>query len=257
MRILIVDDEMPARGELRYILGTLIPEAIFSEATNGEEALEMIEREPIEVVFLDINMPGMNGLATAAAMLDGPEPPLIVFATAYDDYALQAFELAALDYIVKPFDERRLVQTVERIKQTLYERALLTRKQTVLREFLVKNEALSEMTKLWAERENEIQVLVDYRNILWIEAEDKMVYLQTSNNERLLVRQTLKDLEARLSKHNFARVHKGYIVNLNYIAEVVTWFSGSYVIRLADKTRTEIPMSRRYAAQLKKVTGLH
>lgn len=257
MRILIVDDETPARGELRYILESLTENPTIYEATNGEEALEFIEREPIEVVFLDINMPGMSGLAVAQTIVEGPEPPLIIFATAYDEYALQAFELAAFDYVVKPFDERRLAQTVERITHTLNERALLTQKQVALREFLVKSDQSPTLTKLWAERENEIQLLVDYRNILWAEAEDKNVYVQTTAGEKLLVRQTLKELESRLSPHNFARVHKGYIVNLNYIAEVVTWFSGTYLIRMSDKPRTEIPMSRRYAAQLKKFTGLH
>ncbi|MBX7218374.1 MAG: LytTR family DNA-binding domain-containing protein [Blastocatellia bacterium] len=258
MRILIVDDEMPARGELRYILGMIAPDAIVFEATNGIEALDLIEREPIDVVFLDINMPGMNGLTVAAQILDGPQPPLVVFATAYDDYALQAFQLAALDYVVKPFDERRLQQTVERITQTLQERALLAQRHSSLREFLHKSETpMSGLKKLWAERADEVQVLVDFQDIAWVEAEEKMVYICTAMGEKLAVRYTLKDLETRLSGNNFVRVHKGYIVNLNYIGEVVTWFSGSYVIRLTDRNRTEIPMSRRYAAQLKKETGLH
>jgi len=108
LHILIADDETPARSELRYILEMLAPEATFYEAANGGEALSLIEREPIEVAFLDINMPDVDGLTVAAIIMDSPEPPLVVFATAYDEHALQAFELAALDYVVKPFDERRL-----------------------------------------------------------------------------------------------------------------------------------------------------
>ena len=109
--------------------------------------------------------------------------------------------------------------------------------------------------ELRGERENQSRVLVDYRDILWAVAEAKKVYVQPVAREKLLVRHTLKELEARLSPHNFARVHKGYLVNLDHVAEVVPWFSRTYLIIMADEARTQIPMSRRYAAQLKKLTG--
>jgi DNA-binding LytR/AlgR family response regulator len=255
MHILIADDETPARSELRYILENLALEATFFEATNGTKVLDLIEREPIDVIFLDINMPGLDGLSVAAAIMDGPQPPLIVFATAYDEHALRAFELAALDYVVKPFDEQRLAQTVERVRQALDERATLEKRQTAIRDYLRRAVSNGGLTKLWGERENENRVLVDYADILWIVAEAKKVYVQTVAGDKLLVRHTLKELDARLGPHNFARVHKGYLVNLDHVAEVAPWFSGTYVIRMADETRTEIPMSRRYAAQLKKLTG--
>ncbi len=255
MHILIVDDETPARGELRYILENLALEATFFEASNGEEALDLIEHKPVDVIFLDINMPGLDGLAVAAAIMDGPGPPLVVFATAYDEHALRAFELAALDYVVKPFNEQRLAQTVERVRQTLGERSTLERQQAALRDYLLRVVSNGGLTKLWGERENENRVLVDYADILWIVAEAKKVYVQTVAGHKLLVRHTLKELESRLGPYNFARVHKGYLVNLDHVIEVAPWFSGSYVIRMADETRTEIPMSRRYAVQLKKLTG--
>jgi DNA-binding LytR/AlgR family response regulator len=254
MHILIADDETPARSELRYVLEMLAPKATFYEATNGDEALELIEREPVDVAFLDIRMPGLDGLEVAAMIVDEPEPPLIVFATAYDEHALRAFELAALDYVVKPFDERRLARTVERVRQALGERETLAQRRAALREYLREAIPTAGLTKLWGERENETRVLVDYGDILWIVAEAKKVYAHTTAGEKLLVRHTLKDLEPRLGPHDFARVHKGYIVNLNHVVEVAPWFSGAYVIRMADETRTEIPMSRRYAAQLKKLT---
>ncbi len=253
--ILITDDEGPARKELRYILETLAPEAVFYEAANGLEALAIIEAEPVEVVFLDINMPGLDGLAVAATILEGPQPPLIVFATAYNEHALRAFELAALDYVVKPFDERRLAHTVARVRQALEERATLEQRQAALREYLLRAAPGRGLSKLWGQRENENRVLVDYRDILWVMAEAKKVYIQTATGEQLLVRHTLKELEPRLAPHNFARVHKAYLVNLDHVAEVVSWFSGTYLIHIADEQRTQIPMSRRYAAQLKKLTG--
>ena len=255
MRLLIADDEKPARSELRYILAGLLPEALFFEAPNGETALKLIESEAIDVAFLDINMPAPDGLQAAALILDGPQPPLIIFATAYGQHALRAFELAALDYVVKPFDERRLAQTAQRIRQALNERAVLEEKQQALRQYLAQTPPPRGLTKLWAEKENENRVLIDYQDILWIEAQNKKTWLRALSGQKLRLYRALKELEPRLQAHNFLRVHKSYIVNLNHIAEVAPWFSGAYIIKMADPPRSEIPMSRRYAAQLKKRTG--
>ncbi len=255
MHILIADDEAPARAELRYIIESLVPEAVIHEAADGDDALRTVGREPIQVVFLDIRMPGLDGLSVAAAMMEGPEPPLIVFATAYDEHALQAFELAALDYVVKPFDERRLARTIERMRRALEERALLAQKRSALREYLEQSQPESRLTKLWGERENGHWVPVDYADILWVVAEAKKVYIKTAAGEKLIVHHTLKELEPRLAPYNFARVHKGYIVNLDHVSEVAPWFSGTFIIRMDDEARTQIPMSRRYAAALKKRCG--
>ncbi|MEW5868750.1 MAG: LytTR family DNA-binding domain-containing protein [Chloroflexota bacterium] len=255
MNVLIADDEAPARAELRYILEALLPEAVFSEATYGLQVLELVEAGPLDVIFLDINMPELDGLSVAAALLDGPQPPLVVFATAYDQHALRAFDLAALDYVVKPFSERRLAQTVERLRQALAERGAWEQRQAALRGYL--QAALpsgSGLARLWAQRPNENWLLLDYADILWVEAQEKKVYAQTAA-EKLEVHHTLKELEPRLAAHQFVRVHKSYLVNLQAVAEIVPWFSGNYLLRMRDPQRTEIPLSRRYAGQLKKLTG--
>ncbi len=261
MHILIADDEKPARGELRYMLGQLAATAVYHEATNGQEALDWVANEPIDVVFLDINMPGINGLVAAAAMSERPDPPLIVFATAYDAHAVRAFELAALDYVVKPFSEQRLAQTMVRIRQALAERGTFLERQNALKGYLETAVTATDptpprLTKLWGSRDNDTRVLVDYAEIAWLEADSKKVYLSTTAGEKLLVRHTLKELESRLEPHNFLRIHKAYLVNLNQIAEVIPWFSGTYQVRLADANRTEIPLSRQYAQTLKQKTGL-
>ncbi|MGD8623733.1 MAG: LytTR family DNA-binding domain-containing protein, partial [Anaerolineae bacterium] len=251
MRILIADDEPPARGELRYILEDLTPEAIFDEAADGAQVLRLVEDHSFDVVFLDINMPGLDGLATAATLIAAPHPPLIVFATAYDEHALRAFELAALDYVVKPFDERRLARTVDRLRRALAERGTRERWQAALHDYLRGTEQGGGLAKLWGQRQNESRVLVDYHDILWLEARAKRVYARTAAGEELLVRYTLKELEELLIAHHFLRVHKGYLVNLDHVAEVEPWFSGGYVVRMADPAGTEIPMSRRYARHVK------
>ena len=255
MQILIADDEKPARGELRYMLQQLAATAVYHEATNGQEALDLVANEPIDVVFLDINMPGVNGLSAAAAMSERPNPPLIIFATAYDAHAVRAFELAALDYVVKPFNEQRLAQTMIRIRQALAEREPFQERQAALKGYLETASTQPRLTKLWGQRENDTRVLVDYQEILWLEADSKKVYLTHKNGEKLLVRHTLKALEARLAEHSFMRIHKAYLVNLNHIAELVPWFSGTYQIRMNDPKKTEIPLSRQYAQVLKDKIG--
>lgn len=255
MNILIADDERPSRGELRYILDRFAPDATFYEAINGQAALDMIDKHAIDVVFLDIKMPGIDGLSAAAKIMQEPDPPLIVFATAYDAHALRAFELAALDYVVKPFLEQRLEQTMKRIRETLRERDLFLAKQDALRSYISAIMPQQTLSKLWGERDNKTGLLVDYGQIMWVVAESKKVYIHTIKGANLLVKHTIKELEPKLAAHNFARVHKAYLVNLDYVAEVVPWFSGTYLIRMTDEARTEIPMSRQYGRRLKQRIG--
>ena len=261
MKILITDDENPARKELAYILGQLAPEAELVEAKNGREAIEFLAENSADVAFLDINMPGMDGLTAGSQIIEMANPPLIVFATAYSDHAIEAFEMAALDYAVKPFDERRLAKTVERIRETLAQQDQIDRQQqavrAVLEQMMGKSEAekpAANIEKLWGEREGGNRLLVDFADILYLEAEQKKVFMVTEGGaEKLQVRQTLKELEERLPADQFVRVHKGFLINLNHIAEVVPWFSGGYLVKLGDGS-IEIPMSRRYAAKLKELT---
>ena len=262
MKILITDDEAPARGELTYILNQLAPAAELFEAKNGLEAVEFLTHNQVDVAFLDINMPGMDGLTAGATILQEiSNPPLIVFATAYSDHAIEAFEMAALDYVVKPFDERRLAKTVERIQQTLAQQDQFDQQQDAIRTVLAQmvgaelpaGKPTQNIQKIWGERENGNRLLVDYNQIIYIEAEQKKVYMVIESGEKLQIRQTLKELEDRLGNHQFVRVHKGYLINLDHIAEVVPWFSGGYLIRLG-RGEHEIPMSRRYAAKLKEIT---
>ncbi|MFQ5421508.1 MAG: LytR/AlgR family response regulator transcription factor [Anaerolineae bacterium] len=232
MKILLVDDETPARKELRFILETLATDAEITEAAGGEQALQTLAANPVDVVFLDINMPGQDGLALAATILERERPPLIIFATAYNEHAVKAFELAALDYVVKPFDEDRLAVTVERAREALAEREQAREKETAVRRYLQQNHPTPALPKLWGRRQNENWALVDYGDILWAVAEAKKVYVVTAAGEKLLVRHTLKELASRLAGHNIVPVHKGYLVNLNHVAEIAPWFSGTYVIRM-------------------------
>ena len=249
MRVLLVDDEAPARAELRFMLQSLAPDLTLLEAQNGAEALTLIEAEPPDVIFLDINLPALSGMSIASLLSNLPQPPLIVFATAHREYAVKAFDLDAFDYLLKPFDERRLARTVERL-------------QTALADPAQKNPAPPEpqaapresFDQLWLERANENRVLVPLSDLYWFEARDKRVYaraLMDGADEEVEVRYTLKELEASLGGQGFARIHKSHLVNLSHIRELVPWFSGNYLVRMNNAEATELTLSRRYAARLK------
>ena len=250
MTFLIVDDEAPARGELTFMLSELEPTADLLEAQNGVEALRVLEQDDVDVLFLDINMPGDNGLEIAAKVLNQDAPPSIVFATAYDEHALKAFELEAVDYLLKPISETRLALTLERLKALLGSRELREQHDAGVRRYL----NLPPLTKLWAERDNENRVLLDYHDLCYFDTEESHVYVHT-HNERLLVRHTLRELTERLTPHGFARTHKGVLINLDHISELVPWFSGNYLVRMNNAQKSEVKLSRRYAAQLKARTG--
>jgi DNA-binding LytR/AlgR family response regulator len=255
MYILIAEDETPVRAELRYLLEQLIPDAVFYEAANGEQALRIVEHENIQVAFLDIRMPGIDGLTVAAILIESPQPPIIVFATAYEEHALQAFELAALDYVLKPFDEQRLAHTFSRIRQAFAERTALTQMRAGLQTYLDQVAPATSLTKLWAERANGSWALVDYKDVMWAEAEDKKVYVHIPSETELLTRFALKDLEERLHPHGFVRVHRSFLINLDYIADVEPSFSGTFTICMKDEEHTRISLSRGYAANLRNLPG--
>lgn len=243
MNILIADDERPARAELRYMLEPLVANATIHEARHGQEALDQIVTHPIDVVFLDINMPGVDGLAVAQAISEKPgRSPLIVFATAYDAHALRAFDLAALDYLVKPFEEKRLAQTLVRVREALQQQAA----QENVRAFL--RERQPKLTKLWAEREDKSARLIDFADVWWISAENRQTHLHTAT-ETYTLRQTLKELSERLPSDHFGRIHKAYIVNLNHVTSINPFASGTYIVTLQNGR--ELPMSRQYGRTLR------
>jgi len=254
MQILIADDEAPARAELRFILSELMPDAHIHEARDGDQALLLARREPIDVAFLDIRMPGKDGLTVAAALLEEADPPLIVFATAYDAHALEAFDLAALDYIVKPFDERRLARSVERLRRALAERHAREAHRAALRAFVdtqVADRESGSNRRLWGERKNGARVPLAPADLMWMEAANKQVYAITTSGKRLRLRHTLKDLESLLPSPPFARVHRANIVNLDRVAEAAPWFAGGWRLRMDDPDGTRIEVSRRYARRLR------
>ncbi len=240
MKILIVEDEQHSREELEYQLAQLEPKANIQSAENalcGWEQLEAADAEhAFDLVFLDIQMPGMNGLELAARIARLINPPRIVFATANPEHAITAFELEGMDYLLKPYRTARLTQTLERIRKSMLEPKSQTR--TI------------QIKKIWAAR-GEIGVLLNPNDILYCQADGDTVMARTTNCETLRLRFSLQDLETKFQNESFARVHKSFLVNLEHVRQVEPFFSGSYRLLLSDE-RSRVPLSRGYAKALRK-----
>ncbi|NMA54854.1 MAG: response regulator transcription factor [Firmicutes bacterium] len=253
LKVLVVDDEAPARSELRYLLERTGKVKVIGDAASGSEAIDLILALDPEAVFLDIKMPEQDGFDVAEAVLAAAEhPPLFVFATAFDTYALQAFEISAVDYILKPFQEERVAQTVERLLslRANYNQIELARNLQVL---LDKVKMEQEPDKVPVDINDRI-VLIPTASIYAAYCRDKEVHIKTKTKE-YQVRSTLAELEERLGPR-FFRVHKGYVVNTDHIAEIIPWFHGSYLLVMADQEQTEIPVSRRQSPLLRQKLGL-
>jgi two-component system LytT family response regulator len=250
IRALIVDDEVLARKFIRRMLKHDADFKIVGEAGNGKEAVALIREENPEVVFLDVQMPEMDGFGVLEA-IGLAQLPEIVFTTAYEAYAIRAFELHALDYLLKPFDEQRFRDAIRHVKERLHSRqaddsglqigALLDRiaaKQSYLERLIIKAEG-----RITFLRTQEID---------WIEADDKYVHLHTAKGTRM-VRQTLTAMETQLDPAKFARIHRSAMVNVERIKELQPLFNGEYSLLLEDKTK--LTVSRKYKEQLFQLLG--
>ncbi|PEA53672.1 DNA-binding response regulator [Bacillus pseudomycoides] len=242
LRVLVVDDEMLARDELKYLLYRTKEVDIIDEADSVEEALEkLIESKP-DLVFLDIQLSDDNGFEIANILKKMKKPPAIVFATAYDQYAIQAFEVDALDYILKPFDEERIVQTIKKFKK---------RKQLEMdeKQEVHAPDASSGMKKLALPIDESI-VLVNIEDIVYTGLLDGKVIVKTIC-DTYVTNDTLAILEKKLPQMNFLRVHRSFIVNVNHISEIQPWFNSTY--NLIMKEDSKVPVSRTYTKELKKL----
>jgi two-component system, LytTR family, response regulator LytT len=234
IRTLIVDDELYSRDELRHLLQSFASIQVVGEAESGEAAVVKALQLHPDVVFLDVEMPKMNGMEAAKALMELKKTPLIVFATAYPQFAAEAFRYEAVDYLLKPYDENQLRETVLRIeKHFLHPFDQESGKQT---------------GKLAVEGDGEILYL-DPKDILYISREEKLSKIVTKTRD-YETRIPLKDLEARLTAYSFFRIHKSYIVNLDYIIRLTPWFNGAYQLEIEDGNEM-LSVSRNYVKALR------
>jgi DNA-binding LytR/AlgR family response regulator len=244
VRALIVDDEAPARERLKKFLAQNDLVELIGEAEDGVRAVEMIEKESPDVVLLDIQMPDLDGFGVIQAL---EKPPLIIFVTAYDEYAIRAFEVNALDYLLKPFTRDRLDRAIEKAQQELAKGTAFRSKVDALFETLKEQKRYIE--RIAVRKENRMLV-IDVSDIDWIGTEKGPIYIHIKGDS-YLTKYTMDELESRLNPDIFFRTHRSAIVNLTRIKEIVPWFAGTFLLRLT--TGAEVELSRNQAKQLRKI----
>lgn len=241
MHALIVDDEPLARNELSYLLKQTDEISTIEEADSIEEALEKLLQEKIDIAFLDIHLTEESGLTLADKMNRMANPPIIVFATAYDEYAIEAFERDARDYLLKPFEQKRVKQTVQRAK------AILTGKEKEIKE------TTKEAAEVFPVQMDDRIYMVKVEEILAIEVNQGETTVYTEEKEYKTT-DPLTAWEEKLPNPPFMRVHRSYLVNLDKIIEIQPWFNQTY--QLTIKNDLKIPVSRSYVQLFKKQIGL-
>ena len=242
---LIVDDELLARKFIRRMLKHEPGWELVGEASNGKEAVEMIRAQKPDIVFLDVQMPEMDGFAVLEAV--GLEQlPDIVFTTAYESYAIRAFEWHALDYLLKPFDQPRFRDAIKHAKERLHSRQQEDGRLQIGALLERINSKAAYLDRLIIKADGRITFL-NTREIDWIEADDKYVHLHTGKGARM-VRQTLAAMEAQLDPAKFVRIHRSTMVNVERIKELQPLFNGEYSLLLENKTK--LTLSRTYKDKL-------
>jgi two-component system response regulator LytT len=234
IRTLVVDDERYAREELVFLLNQHPTIQIIGEAESGDLAvMKAIQLQP-DLVFLDVEMPKMNGMEVAKALSELKNMPLIIFATAYPQFAAEAFRINAIDYLLKPYVDEQLRQAIMRVEKNLFQQT--------------KVEIVSNLGKLAVEKDGEIDY-VHIDDILYMFREEKVTKIITQKCE-YEVKTALKDLESRLESFSFFRIHKGYLVNLKYVSRLTPWFNGAYHLELTSRDE-KLSVSRNYVKDLK------
>jgi len=239
IRTFIIDDEAPARRELRFLLEGIEGVEVIGEAASGTAALKGIRESRPQLVFLDIQMPGIGGLELAQFLGELPEVPLLVFATAFDQYAVQAFEVEAIDYLCKPFGQERVARAVAKARKAL------------LRQKAAPAPERGELCRRVPLCRGDSIVPTPPESIFYARSEEGEVVVRALDG-RFRTRFTLNELEEKLAPAGFVRTHRSFLVNINHVREVIPWFNGSYKLVLDDREKSEIPVSRYNARDLKR-----
>lgn len=235
IKALVVDDEAPARSELRFLLSEAGGVEVIGEASNAVEAMQLIRAIPYDVVFLDIEMPGLSGMRLAEALTELERPPAIIFVTAYSEHAVKAFEVEAADYLVKPVEISRLRRAIERLGPQAPPTG-------------------ARVDRVPVEKAGK-KLLLSVEEIFHIMAKDDYSYLYT-DGERYLSTLSLAELERKLEPRGFFRVHRRFVVNLAQVKEVVPMYGGTLLLTMKDRASSQVPVSRRRVPSLKKALGL-
>lgn len=256
IKTLIVDDERPARDELAFLISKIGGLDVCAEASSAKEAQDKFQLFKPKVVFLDIQMQPTNGIVLAKNLLQTKNPPYIVFATAYDKYAVQAFDIHALDYILKPFDEIRLQTTIQRVIKKVTEGKQEDNDMVNKIYRLIENMSVyNHIDKIAVWKEDRI-ILIEPQNIVFVEtAEQKQTLIKTTS-DIFVTNYTLAEIEARLKNSSFFRSHRSYLINLDHIKEIHPWFHNSYQLVMRHYEKDKIPVTRNNVQEFRKLLNL-
>jgi len=253
----IVDDEQLARDELAFLLKGAGDVNVVAQGKNGLEAVTLIKEHNPDLVFLDVQMPGLDGFGVIKKLLDKKIPlPKIVFATAFDQYAVKAFEVNAVDYLLKPFDKKRVAQSLQKARAKQEDEASPNEKiESLVRMLESQKQTTSKILLKTIGR----MFLVDQKDICYASIEDGVITVVTGGPGGMEGQsncRTLEELLSSLDTNLFWRAHRSYLVNINRIREVVPWFKSSYQLRMDDKKQTEVPVSRAQTKRMRELFGL-
>jgi len=265
MNTVIVDDERPARDELAFLLKGLPEINVVAQGKNGLEAVALIKEHNPDLVFLDVQMPGLDGFGVIQKLVERKVPiPQIVFATAYDHYAVQAFEVNAVDYVLKPFDKTRIAQAVQRAKKMVEANTSpVQRLETLVGQIGAGLPAMtgeikrrsSAPAKLLVKSQDRM-ILIDADDMIYASIQDGAITIYSREIEGLSNYRTVEELMDALDEDIFWRPHRSYLVNIKHIKEVVPWFKSSFMLKMNDKRASEIPVSRTQTKRLRELLKL-
>jgi two-component system, LytTR family, response regulator len=255
---IIVDDEKPAREELAYLLKGFPEINVIGQGKNGVDAFNLIKEHAPDLVFLDVQMPGLDGFGVLKRLVERKvRMPHVVFATAFDHYAVQAFDVNAVDYVLKPFDKSRISKAIHKARREIEAQTSPTERLEQLVKRLGAGQSAaakpsSPPVKVLVKSQHRL-LLVDAEDVIWAAIQDGDISVTSRDAEGSSNYRTLEELNAALDSDSFWRPHRSYLVNIHHIKEVVPWFKSSYILKMNDKKQTEVPVSR---AQIKRMREL-
>src|SRR5271169_3066881 len=256
---IIVDDERPARDELIYLLKGFPEINIVALGKNGLEAVALIKEHDPDLVFLDVQMPGLDGFGVIKKLVERKlRMPQIVFATAYDHYAVQAFEVSAVDYVLKPFDKSRVAKAIERAKKMVEAHTSPVQRLETLVSQLgadAPKRGAAHPVKLLVKSQSRM-ILIDADDMIYASIQDGAITIFSRDTEGVSNYRTVDELMEMLDPGVFWRPHRSYLININHIKEVVPWFKSSYMLKMNDKRSSEIPVSRGQTKRLRELLKL-
>lgn len=249
---IIVDDEKPARDELAFLLKGFPEIHVLAQGKNGLEAVNLIKEHNPDLVFLDVQMPGLDGFGVLQKLVERKlKVPHVVFATAFDHYAVQAFDVNAVDYVLKPFDRGRIAKAIQKVKREIEAQTSPTeRLEQLVSQLAAPKSSATQPSKVLI-RSQQRMLLVDSGDLIFASIEGGLITVVAKDVEGTSNYRTLDELHAALDTDLFWRPHRSYLVNIHHIKEVVPWFKSSFMLKMNDKKQSEIPVSRQQTKRLR------